>query len=169
MSNPAVERRPRPIGRSSNRPMLHQIGVQVVHLLPIVSFTPNEVFPQKRCCHTCRTIWQYGAVSGVLSKIAATASARDVALGSIASDWRNKRHPPAGTNCMEMIRARHPIDFKWRRLPNRDDGFAQSQTNDRADQDRLTPLRYDSEEASAHRLSRTTRQRNAYEGRTDVR
>jgi len=70
---------------------------------------------------------------------------------------------------MEMIRARHPIDFKWRRLPNRDDGFAQSQTNDRADQDRLTPLRYDSEEASAHRLSRTTRQRNAYEGRTDVR
>lgn len=34
--NPAMERRPRPIDRRTNKPMLHRIGVQVVHVLPIV-------------------------------------------------------------------------------------------------------------------------------------
>ncbi|CAM5513615.1 hypothetical protein SSTU70S_06955 [Stutzerimonas stutzeri] len=46
MPNPAMERRPPPIDSSINEPMLHRIGVQVVHMLSEVSFIPNKVLPK---------------------------------------------------------------------------------------------------------------------------
>jgi len=46
MPNPAMERRPPPINSSVNKPMLHRVGVQVIHMLSEVSFIPNKVLPK---------------------------------------------------------------------------------------------------------------------------
>lgn len=51
MPNPAMERRPRPIDRHTNKPMRHRIGVQAVHVLPVVSFIPNEALPETMLPH----------------------------------------------------------------------------------------------------------------------
>lgn len=65
MPNPAMERRPRPIDRRTNKPMLHRIGVQGVHVLPVVSFIPNDI-PPETVLHNvpnCLAVWR---LSGAL-------------------------------------------------------------------------------------------------------
>ena len=44
--NPTMERRPLPIDSGINKPMLHRIGMQIIHVLPKVPFIPNQVLPK---------------------------------------------------------------------------------------------------------------------------